>query len=100
MQSFIVNLHYTLPCLDMVSLSGIYSYLSSDNVDKVANPLEVMVGSFSKSFLRQQYVEGSLHVFVTPVARFSFGYGNTLQTFVDGGHETNHRFVLKANYAF
>jgi hypothetical protein len=100
MQSFLINLQYTLPGLDMVGLSGIYSYLSSDNVDQLANPLDVMVGSWSKSFLKQRYVEGALHVFVTPVARFSFGYGNTVQTFLDGGQETNHRFIFKANYAF
>ena len=99
-QSFIVNVQYTLPWLDFVSLSGIYSYLASDNVDKLAIPLEVMPGSWTKTFLKQRYVEGSLHILVTPVTRFSFGYGNTLQTFVDGGHETNHRFVFKANYAF
>jgi hypothetical protein len=59
-----------------------------------------MPGSWSKTFLKQRYYEGSMHILVTPVARFSFGYGNTLQTFVDGGQETNHRFVFKANYAF
>jgi hypothetical protein len=74
--------------------------LSSDNVDQLANPLDVMVGSWSRSFLKQRYVEGALHVFVTPVTRFSFGYGNTVQTFLDGGQETNHRFIFKANYAF
>jgi hypothetical protein len=99
-QSFIVNLQYTLPGLDFVGLSGIYSYLASDNVDKLAIPIEVMPGSWSKTFVKQRYWEASLHILVTPVARFSFGYGNTLQTFVDGGQETNHRYVFKANYAF
>lgn len=99
-QSFIINLQYTLPGLDMVSLSAIYSYLSSDNIDKLANPFEVMAGSFSKTYLKQQYMEASLHVFVTPATRLSFGYGTTLQTFLDGGQETNQRFILKANYAF
>jgi hypothetical protein len=99
-QSFLLNLQYTLPGADMVSISGIYSFLSSDNVDKVANPLEVQPGTFSRIFLKQQYIEGALHIYVTPPLRFSFGYANTLQTFVDGAQETNHRGVFKSSYAF
>jgi hypothetical protein len=99
-QSFLINVQYTLPGLDMVSVSGIYSFLSSDNVDQVANPLDVMALSFSKSFLKQRYAEGALHVFVTPAARLSLGYGHTLQTFLDGGQETNERLIFKANYSF
>jgi hypothetical protein len=100
-QSYIVNVQYVLPGpLDMIGLSGIYSYLHSDNVDQLVAAKEKMAGSFSKIFVKMQYLEGSLHIFVTPPLRLSFAYCNTLQTFLDGGQETNHRFIFKVNYAF
>jgi len=100
-QSYIVNLQYVLPGpLDMVGLSGIYSYLESDNIDQLVSPKEKTAGSNTKIFVKMQYTEGNLNVFVTPPLRLSFAYCNTLQTFLDGGQETNHRFIFKVNYSF
>ncbi len=100
-QSYIVNVQYVLPGpVDMFGLSGIYSYLHSDNVDQLVAASQKMAGSNSKIFVKMQYLEGNLNIFVTPPLRFSFAYGNTLQTFLDGGQETNHRFIFKVNYSF
>jgi hypothetical protein len=99
-QSFIINAQYTLPGLDMVDLSGIYSYLTSDNIGKLVAAKESTPASFTKIFVKQQYIEGSLHIYITPATRLSFAYCNTLQTFLDAGKETNHRVIFKVNYAF
>jgi hypothetical protein len=99
-RSFMVNAQYVLPGLDSVNISGIYSYLDSDNVDRLATVSQSQTGSYSKIFIKQRYYEGALHWFATPAWRFSFAYANTLQTFLDGNQETNHRFVFKVDYGF
>ncbi len=99
-RSFLVNVQYVLPGLDNVDLSAIYSYLDSDNVDRLSTVTQSQTGSFSKIFIKQRYIEGTLHVWVTPAYRLSFCYGNTVQTFLDGLQETNHRLIFKMNYAF
>jgi hypothetical protein len=99
-RSFMVNVQYVLPGLDNWGLSGIYSYLESTNVDQLATATNAMPGSFSKIFIKQRYLEADLHIFVTPAFRASFGYTNVLQTFLDGGQETNHRVLFKVDYGF
>jgi hypothetical protein len=99
-RSFMVNAQYVLPGLDNVNVSGIFSYLDSDNVDRLATVNQSQTGSFSKIFIKQRYYETALHWFATPAWRFSFSYANTLQTFLDGLQETNHRFIFKVDYAF
>jgi hypothetical protein len=97
-RSFMVNVQYVLPGIDNVSLSGIFSYLDSKNVDSISVALNP--GTYSKTFIKQRYIEGDLHIFLTPAFRVSFGYDHVLQTFLDGGQEVNHRFVFKVDYAF
>jgi len=59
-----------------------------------------MAGSFSRTYLKQQYMEGSLqrlrHAGDSPLVWVRQHAPNV----VDGGKETNQRFVLKAKYAF
>jgi hypothetical protein len=100
-KSIMGNVQYVLPApLDNVGLSGIYSYLYSDNIDRIATVTQSQTGSYSKIFVKQRYLEAALHVFVTPAWRFSVSYCNTMQTFLDGLPETNIRIVLKVDYAF
>jgi hypothetical protein len=99
-RSFMVNVQYVLPGIDSVNLSGIYSYLDSGNVDRLATVTQSQTGSYSKIFIKQRYYEAALHWFTTPAWRTSFSYANTMQTFLDGLHEINHRFIFKVDYAF
>jgi hypothetical protein len=94
-QSFQVGLQYYLPGSGSVWTSANFTYLRSDNIDKVA-PLAAKATTFNQ----QLYFDVSLFWLVTPSIQLGAEYGRVQQTFLDGGQEKNDHAQLAAYYVF
>jgi hypothetical protein len=94
-QSYMVGLQYYFPGSGQFWLSANYTYLHSDNIDKIA-PTTAKATVFNQ----QQYVDVSLFWDPTPVVQFGIEYGRVMQTFLDGGQEKNDHVQFAAYYIF
>jgi hypothetical protein len=95
-QSYQVGLQYYLPGSGDVWITGNYTFLRSDNIAQIVPPPKTGV---STVFNKQRYWDVSLFWAITPAVQVGLNYGNTHQTFTDGGEETNHRATFAAYYA-
>ena len=94
-QSYQIGLQYYFPGSGNVWASANFTYLHSDNIDRIA-PTNGKAAVFNK----QQYYDASLFWAMTPAVQFGIQYGNVKQTFLDGGEETNHHVQFAAYYNF
>ncbi|WP_394836100.1 hypothetical protein LVJ94_04245 [Pendulispora rubella] len=96
-QSYQVGLQYYLPGPLDIWIMGNYTHLSSSNLSRIA-PWDGK--SVSTVFDKQDYFDVDLFWALTPNLQIAFGYANTRQTFLDGGKETNDRFMGATYYIF
>jgi hypothetical protein len=94
-QSYQVGLQYYLPGSGQVWLAANYTYLHSDNIDRIA-PTNAKASVFNT----QQYYDFSLFWDPTPAVQFGIEYGRVQQTFLDGGTEKNDHVQFAAYYVF
>ncbi|HEY2514477.1 MAG TPA: hypothetical protein VGI39_26615 [Polyangiaceae bacterium] len=94
-QSFQVGLQYYFPGSGNVWLTANYTYLHSDNIDRIA-PTTAKATVFNK----QEYYDASLFWAVTPAVQFGIEYGHVKQTFLDGGEESNDHVQFAGYYNF
>jgi hypothetical protein len=96
-QALNVGLQYRLPGLGNALVYGNYTYLKSDNLERLLPPKP---GTVSTIFKNQAYAAVGTAWGIVPNFMVAFEYANLYQTFLDEGTEIDHRFSAATYYFF